>query len=489
MLESDRGWGASSAQQDLPSFDPSTDLARPTTFGEDRAAGRHRHRSSTTRLIGWGPRSKVDSRVWWCVAIAITLALIVMSVALGGHRRDNPQLDDFDEGSHYAYVVALHSGHIPAWGDTLSYRERELVDCLQSASPPPEPCNHRPAPVRDYLAKGYDYEAQQPPLGYLPYVLTANPQANPAAAITSARNGGIIWVVISGLLLLVFAALEDFSLLSLTALIATCLLDPIFTYAAGTVNNDAAGVAAAAVGLIAWSWSRRRPRYALGLGLVAGVLIGLTKGLFVVVPFALVVAALVEEGGNLLSWSGIRKACRRHLCAASMLAATIVAYGAFTVIQGARASVPSSVVLNDLLGFSKTTTVQPSIISNGITSMFTLFEPSTYQFDALNVIWGVCAFGVLAAVWFFVIPNAIARRVRGLSLGTALGMVGLAVGWTLLVFVQGHYNFAGAVRYAIPLLPLIGYVIVVGCRRLGIVTVGILLPVACGILQLAIGKY
>jgi hypothetical protein len=123
----------------------------------------------------------------------------------------------------------------------------------------------------------------------------------------------MIWVAISGVLLLLFVAVEGLSLLALAGMLATCLLDPVFTYAAGTVNNDAAGVAAGALALLAWSLSRRIG-WSLWLGLGAGVLIGLTKGLFVVAPFALVVAALVQEWRTLTSRSGWWEAGKRNVC-------------------------------------------------------------------------------------------------------------------------------------------------------------------------------
>ncbi len=155
-------------------------------------------------------------------------------------------------------------------------------------------------------------------------------------------TGGIIWVVISGALLLVLALLENLSLLALSGLLLTCLLNPVFTYSAATVNNDAAGIAAGAVALIAWSWSRRRPGWSLPLGIAAGVLVGLTKGQYIAVPLALVIAAIVEEGRGLRSWSGITGASRRHLCAVVMFTAAVVAFGGFSLVQGVRATVPSS---------------------------------------------------------------------------------------------------------------------------------------------------
>jgi len=365
-----------------------------------------------------------------------------------------------------------------------------MADCLDATgAPPPAKCGKTPPSARHYDADGYIYEAQQPPLGYLPYVATADPRAMPDNALAAARTGGMIWVALSGVLLLAFACLEEMSLLGLAALLATCLLTPIFTLAAATVNNDAAGVAAGAVALIAWSWSRRRPRWGLGLGLVAGVLLGLTKGTLIVVPVALVIAAVVEEGRRLLSWAGLWNACKRHGCTIAMFVATAAAFGGFIWFQDARATVAPSVVLHALLGFSQVATVQPSTVSTGFSSSLGFFEPY-YPYDALNVLWDVCVFGVLVGVWALkVVPDRVTRRVRGVALGVLAAIVVLAVGWPVLVYIQGHYNFFSSVRYDIPLLPLIAYVIVKGCRNFGIAVVGVALPLACAAVQLGIGKY
>jgi hypothetical protein len=420
--------------------------------------------------------------------VALTVGVVALSILLGGHRRADPHFDVSDEAAHYAYVVALRSGHVPAYGDTLTDEERRMADCLSSGVAPPASCGKTPPSASHYAAGGYNYEAQQPPLGYLPYVVTADPGATPDNAIAAARTGGMIWVALSGGLLLALACLEELSLLELAALLATCLLNPVFTYAAATVNNDAAGVAAGAVAMIAWSWSRRRPRWSLALGLLAGVILGLTKGILIVVPFALAIAAVVVEGRALISLTGLWGACKRHLCSISMFFATAAAYGGFFLLQDARATVAPSVVLHAVLGISQAATVQASTVSTGFSTNLSLFEPY-YPYDALNVLWDVCVFGVLVGVWVLKVPEAITGRVRGVALGVLAGMVALAVGWPVLSYIQGHYNFYSTARYNIGLIPLIGYVIVKGCRKFGVAAVGVVLPLACAALQLGVGKY
>ncbi len=435
-------------------------------------------------------RRKVPRRTWrwWTVALVLTLGAVSLSVALGGHRRHDPTLDVYDEGAHYAYVIALRSGHIPAWGDTLSRGERELVDCLSAIPAPPVPCGATPVAASKYAAQGYDYEAQQPPLGYLPYVLTANPQARPEAALAAARHGGMVWVALSGVLLLAFAVLDGLSLLALAALLGTCLLDPVFTYAAGTVNNDAAGVAAGAVALVAWTLSKSHPRWGLLCGLVSGVVIGLTKGLFVVVPLALVVAAVVSEYPVVSSLPGAWLALKRNMCVVAMFVVACLSFIGWTILQDERAIVPPSTVLHAVLGTTHVATLQLGTVGSGVMKLVTLFQPY-YPAAPLNDIWSLAVFGVLFGTWFLPIAGPQALSVRGLSAGVLTAILALAIGWPLLVYLQGNYNFAADARYAIPILPLAGYVVVKGCRRFGVIAIGIVLPVSSAILQLVIGKY
>ena len=86
----------------------------------------------------------------------------------------------------------------------------------------------------------------------------------------------------------------------------------------------------------------------------------------------------------------------------------MLAYLGFTLIQDIRSTVPSSVVLHALLGFTYVATLQPSTLSTGVTTTLSLFQPD-YPYDALNAIWGACAFGVLVGVWLLDIPRALAK--------------------------------------------------------------------------------
>ena len=139
-------------------------------------------------------------------------------------------------------------------------------------------------------------------------------------------------------------------------------------------------------------------------------------------------------------------------------------------------------------GFRVLATLQPSTLSQGIANGLTL---SSLTRGLNHSTWyGACACSAwLVGFWFFQIPEEVAQRVRGLSLGILVGIFGVALGSTLFIFLQGHYNLPWSTRFEICMLPLIGYVIIRGCRRFGVITIGIVLPVLCAIVQLAAGKY
>jgi hypothetical protein len=57
-----------------------------------------------------------------------------------------------------------------------------------------------------------------------------------------------------------------------------------------------------------------------------------------------------------------------------------------------------------------------------------------------------------------------------------VGILALAVAFPVLNFAEGHYNFAVPTRYALPLLPIIGYVVARAMRGRGLLLVGVVLP-------------
>ena len=262
--------------------------------GREAAAVETRPDQSSHPLID--PKSGL---AWWLGELTLAAVVVAVSVALGAKTRHETAVGVLDEGAHYDYVLAVRKGHIPAWGDPSDQRTLRLIDCVGSWGRPKSGCDVRFRDPATYPAKGFSYEAQQPPLGYLPYLLSVRPNADPAHVLVDARDGGAAWTAVAAVLLLAIATLEGLSLVAFSVLLSTCLLCPVHVIAAATVNNDAAGVAAGALAflvvLVSRRWVGRSPVWAVLAGAATGLIIGLIKGHYAIAPMVLVVAALTGE--------------------------------------------------------------------------------------------------------------------------------------------------------------------------------------------------
>jgi hypothetical protein len=70
-----------------------------------------------------------------------------------------------------------------------------------------------------------------------------------------------------------------------------------------------------------------------------------------------------------------------------------------------------------------------------------------------------------------------------------IGIIALAAGFPLLNFIEGHYDFYAPSRYALPLLPIVGLVLMRAIRVRGLLLIGVLLPALAVIDQLATGQF
>jgi len=419
----------------------------------------------------------------------MVVAVVVLSIVLGAHRRHDASLDVFDEVAHYDYVAAVHEHHVPAWGDRFLQETLRLADCVGGpAGPTTTNCTMKHREPTAFPAAGYSYEAQQPPLGYVPYILTARPHASPQRAIATARRGGAMWTADAALLLLALAAVEGLSLLGFAVLLTACILSPVHIHAAATVNNDAAGVATGALALLTASVARRTGRPLLFVGAAVGFLIAMVKGLFVVAPLVLVLAAVLMERPWSSGRTGWRRLVRNNQCSVAMLATGGVTYLAWAELQNLRARVSPSIVLHALLGFSHTKYLQLGTIITGLKTQTSLLA-SYYPAAPMHDLWNLAFFAVVIATVLFEPRNRAATENRALAIASLLGLLALAIAWPLLTYVQGHYNFFANARYGLPLLPFLALVVIRSLPRSGLVILGLVLPTAAACWQLSVGKF
>jgi hypothetical protein len=450
--------------------------------GGKRFAPREPRRNLFIRLSN----SRAPSRQWLALASVLGVAIVAFSLILGSQFRADPKLSVFDETAHYDYAIDLRDGTSPVWGERYQQSTLRVVDCDDAIGPVASRCAVKHRDPRAVAPDGYSYEAQQPPLAYVPYALLARPNAAPATAIQAARRGGEVWTIIAGILLLLLAAIEDLSLLQTSGLLAFCLLCPEFVYAAATVTNDSSSVAAGALIMITASASRRYGKSLIALGLMVGLVVGLLKGLYIVVPAVLVLASVITSRPRWRDRDSWWAALRRAQCEIAMAVGTLVAYVAWLEIQAEREEVPSSVVLHALLGFAYTRRIRWNTIFLGVQDLFQMW--SGYFGAPLYALWDYCAVAVLIGAILLRDRVKGNEEVRARAISSVVGLCSLALAWPIVSFFQGHADFNAPGRYGLPLLPILALVIVRSLRRVGSVNVGLLLPAAAGATQLLTGK-
>jgi len=420
-------------------------------------------------------------------AVVIAICILLVSLAASNHQRHEAGFDVLDEGAHYDYVVRLAQGHLPRSGDPLTQQTLRILSCVGASGVPPHSCaiEHR-NPATAASAGGYSYEAvQQPPLGYLPYLLTIQTDGSSQQALESARWGGFIWSVVGAGLLVWVAWMLELSLIELVAVLAICLLSPVETHSIATVTNDSAGVPAGAAIVATYLVSRRRQKPMVVIGLLVGLIVGLVKGLFVVAPLVVLAAVVFADIAQR------RRPTRediwvRYGCSVAMFVGVVVSYAAWFLIQNARASVPPSTVLHALEGFATTSHLRLTTILIGIQNE--LSDLSAYVTAPLYWIWNLAIYGTLAGL--LVLKGPVGRvSQRAAALAIFFGIVALGVAFPLLNFIEGHYDFYTPQRYALPLLPIIAFVAIRAMRTRGVLAVGIALPALAVIVQLVNAQF
>jgi hypothetical protein len=421
---------------------------------------------------------------WWVAACLVALAVFTTSLALGAHRREQLTISPLDEQAHYDYVVALDHWHVPRWGSKYQQQTLDVLACFSPLPGSVPDCAGTQTDPNGFAPAGFSYEAQQPPLGYIPYVLTSNPDASPKAALVDARWGGAIWAAVAAVLAVAYAAVEGMSLLRLLTFLTVCLLSPVAIYAESTVTNDAAGVSAGILTLLVVSLGRRRSaRAAIGLGLAAGLLIGMLKSLFILAPIALLVADVLSDRPWVARRPPLRQLFEEHACVIATAVGTAISGVAWEVVQNMRAIVPATTVLHALMGSHQTSSPRLSTVLTGLQSQLQLMQPY-YPRAPLYFVWNLAVFGLLATMVLLPTRLALGTRTRMLAVGALAGFATIAVAWPAIVFVQGHFNYPAPARYGLPLLPVVALVVARFHKRAGLLWIGLAIPAAAALSQL-----
>ena len=415
----------------------------------------------------------VGRAAWTACALALAALAVFVSTLLGAHQYHHPTFNPIDEQAHLDYAVYLSHGRVPRWGDLYSSETVHILNCVGIARAEPAPCITNTDPRR-YAPAGYSYEAQQPPLAYLLYVPFLNEHASAPAALAAARRGSVAWLAIAAVLLVAMAALADMNLLQTALVLAVCELSPWAVLAGATVTNDSAALAAGAASVVTVQIGRRLRSPVVVAALLVGAGVGLLKAVFCVAPLALVVGGMLSERAAFAKGFDLAALWRRRGCELSLLIGAVVATVVFALVQELRAVVPSKVVLHALLGFRTTARPRWATFEGSIQNAVTAFESSPRR--PLFTLWNLLVYGSVLGV---VVNRAAARGrgLRALGVGIFTALVVVAVGFPLLDFFQGHFNFAAPARYDLVLVPLLAYVAARSLRPALVAVVGIVVPV------------
>ncbi|WP_345835423.1 hypothetical protein [Microbacterium sp. X-17] len=422
-------------------------------------------------------RGTTTSR-WVLVILRIVAIFGVAAVALLGVQRDQVALPTFsvlDEAAHFDYVMKLAEGQIPAWGSTFEQETMLIADCLgDPLAAKPLDCAVRDRVPTSFPARGYSYEAQQPPLGYLFYLpgVWLSTGLSPAATLNEVRDvGGVLLVLVAGLLLFAISTQLGLRFWRTLLMSSIVLLAPLSIYAFATVSNDAATliVSLAFISLLLAA-RPRGTRAAILLGAAAGVLLGATKPYTVLLPLGVLAAFLF------LDWlirnrtrAGFRALFRRSdvRFVLASAAASLIVTGAFTAWQAVRGSVSSAQVLSSLLGAPKGAFVNPKTVVSSIANLANNWVGGSNGLLSVSA-----AFVALNAVLLILLGVAFARqrsvvtdRARLFATAWAFIVPAFGVAWPLLLVLQGGYDYDAPARYGLLILPLAAVAATEAVRR------------------------
>jgi hypothetical protein len=418
--------------------------------------------------------------------VFIAVGVLGVAIATGNHQRHEAGFDVLDEGAHYDYVEYLLQGHLPRSGDRLTQQTMRMISCVGAYATPPHGCSEKHRNPAAEAADGYSYEGvQQPPLGYLPYLLTVEKNGASQSALDNARWGGFIWSVVAAGLLVWVGWLVALSLLEMTAVLAICLLSPVQIHAMATVTTDSSAIAAGAAVVAVFLLSRRRQKPMVAVGLAVGLIVGFMKGLFVVAPFILLVGVIIGEIARRRRPKRV-DFWARYGCSLALTVGAFISYAAWLLIQDATAKVPPSTVLHAVESFSMTNHFRLSTILNG--AQQELSDLSAYVSAPLYWLWDLAVYGSLAGL--LVLRGPVGKIwQRSMALAIFVGILVLAAAFPLLNFIEGHYDFYTPARYALPTLPIVALVFVRSMRTWGVLIAGVALPAAAVIMQLVQGQF
>lgn len=412
------------------------------------------------------------NRFRFLYVIAVTISILAASLlSYSQVQRDSnatPHFDVYDEAAHFDYVLKLKENAIPAWGSQYDQLTLRIVDCLGTFFTGPGDCSEKKRPVENYAPRGFNYEAQQPPIGYLPYVFhKISSTDNPKDILMSLRLfGSKFWLILTALLLTFLFVMNPVKIMWVVFGAFAIFVNPTFVHAVATVNNDAAVVPVVLIWIITEQHLRFRKnaRNIPGwiLRVVVSIILGAVKGFLVLIPISYFLASgalkYIRERRTPFDKSAFLSVFSFKSVAPSI--AAVLTYLVFLGYQKVAEKVPSSEILESLLGFSKTDHLRATTILDSLSNL--LSSQRGYYLGlpmdtSLGYLFSVLFFSLLLVKAFMELNSLGENRSGSFALTSLLLIISLSIAWPLVCFLQGGYDFSTPSRYALMVIPIIAY--------------------------------
>ena len=392
----------------------------------------------------------------WSALLALFLILAQMST----FSLPRP-VAGFDEVAHLDYAIQLGKGNLPTWDTTYSVELRQIGYCAGTLWTPSNDCSEQVGSLDSIFPNNHSYEAQHPPIGYLPAAVTwamgVERIADPISQLAVMRASNLFWAFAFVLLLAILVSLLTRYLWVALAAVVFTATNPQLVGSLSYLTNDAAapaiGCLLAISAVIAYRTKAplRLLSPVVALVVSVGVLAGLTKLTFAVVPLSFLIFAVLTRRRNLA------------ILSATQIGALVGVNLAYSLILAARSQLSAREVWAELLGFSTGMPFTPLEVINSAAGTVGIFLDE-------DLIWGpvrptptaYLAFGLVSGAFFVlslvrdkgsevVVPD---QALIGRS--TVVAAIVSAVGWTLYMYSLGGYVWEFPPRYLVPLVPVMG---------------------------------
>lgn len=433
--------------------------------------------------MGYLARVNVPARtrvpIWVLTFITFLLAGAAQAVSVDWTR----PISEFDEIAHIDYAERLAAGGITTWDDVYSQRTLGIGECVDTNSQDPQCITSVTRDPAMRWPDGHSYEAQQGPLGYLPYAaafaFVIDASADHFSQIRQLRAvNALLWLILGALwaFLLALITARWWAALAATLVLAlNPLLFDAFTY----VNNDAASAVVGAAGVLWLMWLLKNPqRLAPALvyltSAALGIVIALTKvtALIVVVPMAIGVLITGTRWG--------KSGTRTWWWATGLITATaLVIEVAYLLILEARSTLTSHAAFDLMLprgpldlpasALIRLTDISEMVVGSGARTDQVLREAGLQTANAYLLIFALAA----AATFLIALGTPRVRYSRlpqlqasGLGYGVlAAALLVLVLMPTLWEINGGYLTYVSIGRYLTPLIAVAALVTVAMYER------------------------